>query len=91
MVDKQTALLALLQQLQTQLRDTPSLDPSVASQVQALVRDIEATLPSTEQQSPDEPPLADRLRQAAQEFEVSHPTLSRTVGSVADTLAQMGI
>ncbi len=91
MIDQQAAILALLQQLQTQLKETPSLDPSIANQVQAIVREIEATFPRAEQQSPDEPPLADRLRQAALDFEASHPTLSRTVGSIADTLAQIGI
>jgi hypothetical protein len=91
MNDKQAELLALLQQLQAQLKATPSLDRSVANQVQAIVREIEATLPRAEQQSPDEPPLADRLREAALDFEASHPILSQTVGNIADTLAQMGI
>ena len=93
MVEKQAALLALVQQLQTQLRETPALDPAVADQVHEIIREIEATLPRNEQEQPsaDELPLTDRVREAALDFEAAHPTLSRTVGNIADTLAQMGI
>jgi hypothetical protein len=92
MADKQTELLELLRRLQAQLRETRELDPAVAQQVEAVVHEIEATLPNIS--SPDaqeEAPLVDRLRQSALDFEASHPVLARTVGNIADTLAQMGI
>ena len=84
--------MALVQQLRTELRETPELNPAVAGQIHDIIREIEATLPNTPQQpSSDESPLTDRVRDAALDFEAAHPTLSRTVGNIADTLAQMGI
>lgn len=91
MADHQAELLALVQQLQKQLRETPALDPAVAKEVQAIVREIETTLPRAAEVSPEELPLADRLRQAALDFEASHPVLSQTVGNIADSLAKIGI
>lgn len=91
MAEKQAALLALVRQLQSQLRETPEVDPEVADQIHDIVREIEASLPITKPSSADESPLTNRVREAALDFEASHPTLSRTVGNIADTLAQMGI
>ena len=35
--------------------------------------------------------LSERLREATQRFDQSHPTLSRVVGNLLDVLGQMGI
>lgn len=93
MDDKQTAIVALLEDLQRQLNSTPSLDPAVAGRIQLLIQEIEASLPGTAQEpiASAESPLTERLKEATLDFEASHPTLSRTVGNIADTLAQIGI
>jgi hypothetical protein len=92
MVEKQKELLALLKRLQAQVQETPNLDPQTAEQIQGIVREIESSLPGPNQSaSEEEPSLADRLKETALEFEASHPTLSGTVGGIADALAQMGI
>ena len=92
MVEKQNELLALLKRLQAQVQETPNLDPQTAEQIQRIVREIESSLPGPNQSvSEEEPSLADRLKETALEFEASHPTLSGTVGGIADALAQMGI
>lgn len=87
----QTELLALVQQLQKQLRDTTAIDPAVAKQVHAVVQEIEAALPRANASGAEELPVVDRLRQAALDFEASHPVLSQTVGNIADSLAKIGI
>lgn len=95
MDNKEAALLALLQQLQSQLQESSTVNPTLTTKVQTLVDEIAASLPRTEkpvpQQEPQALPLTDRLRQSVLDFESAHPTLSQTLGNIADTLAQMGI
>ena len=91
MADEQRRLMTLLERLETQLRTTPSLDPAAERQITEIVNDLKATLQNEEKSSSDEQSPADRLREAARQFELSHPTLSHTIGSAVDVLAQMGI
>ena len=44
-----------------------------------------------QQQAAEEHSIIDRLREAAQHFEESHPVLSSMIGSTIDALARMGI
>ena len=57
-------------------------------QLRAMVADIQASLDREERTDTS---FAARMREAARQFEDSHPTLTNTVGRVADMLAQMGI
>lgn len=80
-----------LAQLQQQLADADHLDRDQIASLRAMVADIQAALEQEEQEERSEPSLAARMREAARHFEDSHPTLTNTVGRVADALAQMGI
>lgn len=95
MADHQASLVSLMQQLRSQLHETPTLDPAVAAELHELAREIEAALPGASNQpatdSTPDLPLTDRVRQAALDFEAAHPTLSQTVGNIADSLAKIGI
>lgn len=77
-----------LTQLHQQLADADHLDRDQVAALRATVAEIQAVL---EREERSETSLAARMREAARHFEDSHPTLTNTVGRVADMLAQMGI
>ena len=88
-------LRATLNQLRDQLADAQAIDPQLADRLRETVTDIEATLegqpPERRHRDEDHRSLRERLSEAALEFEASHPTLSMTIGSLADALARIGI
>ena len=88
--DREQLQLAL-KQLRAQLQEVQSLDPEVAERLRSTVDQIDAALAGKPRPSAEESSLADRLSDAALDFEASHPTLSGTLGSVIDALSRMGI
>jgi len=93
-------LRATLDQLRAQLEEFEGGDLDVREKLHEALRDIEiALVQSTEEaRSPEsasgetsEESIARRLSEVAQHFEVSHPVLSSTLGSVIDALGRMGI
>jgi Domain of unknown function (DUF4404) len=81
-----------LMELQAQLRHTESLPESEREFVDALYEEIEELLARPRQEQPVRPqPLIERLEDAAQRFEVSHPDLTGVIGRVIDSLSTMGI
>lgn len=82
-------LLATVAQLKQQLDEVQGLDPATQARLRATLADLEVALAN--QKPALQPGLAERLGQAAREFEESHPILAGTVGSVIDALARMGI
>jgi hypothetical protein len=81
-------LQATLDELHQQLAEIGPLDAASRNQLSTALREIQATLRS--KKLPEKTVLP-RLREAAHNFEGSHPTLSATIGSLVDVLAQMGI
>ncbi len=81
-----------LERLHTELEETDSVDDEARRLLAEVMQDIRAILdrsgdaPASSSQS-----IADRLVEATQRFEESHPTLAATVGRVADTLSHLGI
>jgi uncharacterized protein DUF4404 len=94
-------LRSSLVDLHRQLETTRSVDPEMRALLAELLTDIDRLLESgkegqtgrgkgaTAPESADS--IAERLGDAAREFEETHPTLAGTIGSVIDALAQMGI
>ena len=90
-----------LERLHAQLRETEKLPPEALAELAEVDRQIDAILARQGGESraqgepvaaqPGEESVAERLREAAQEFEQSHPTLAGTLHRLVDTLAQMGI
>ena len=78
----------ILVQLHEQLANVDDLDDEQVQQLRAAVAEIESTLDRTDVSSAG---LAGRLEEATRQFSHSHPTLTTTVGRIADLLAQMGI
>ena len=85
-----TNLQQQLQQLRDQLANNPPLDDEERSALAALLRDIEANLQeSAANESSDS--LVDGVNLAIERFDVSHPTVTATLRSILQSLANMGI
>lgn len=81
-------LQATLDELHRQLAEVDHLDPAAHSQLSAALHDIQATLAV---KGPPGESLLRRLREAAHDFEESHPALAGSIGSFIDTLGRGGI
>ena len=66
--------------------DRESLEHLLADVARVLERDDEAHEKAEEDES-----LVDQLREAAENFEEHHPSLTHAVGRVADALSRLGI
>lgn len=88
-MDKQH-LREQLAALHVALSDAEAVGPEARELLRAVMDDIQRLLEVEER---DEEPegLMDRLREAAEDFEQSHPTLAEATGRVIDALARMGI
>ncbi len=81
-----------LAQLRTELEQTPADDATTRALLARLMQDVQdvlnhaADLPPHRYQS-----LAERLREARLQFEISHPQLTWTISQVIDTLSRMGL
>ncbi len=74
-----------LRKLHEELSHGPELGPDARELLEDIARDIRALTGS--------PPegFVERLREAAAQFEESHPRLAALIGRLSDTLASMGI
>ena len=92
----------ILFELHNQLESTESLNSEQVAKLRHAVVEIQAAIDDDSLTEPAEDgmilddnaadaSLAIRLRDAVQQFEDSHPSLTTAVGQVADMLAQMGI
>lgn len=77
-----------LQDLHDQLTNVQDLDEEHMNMLRTALAEIQETL---DQQDVDSAGIAARLKEATQHFSSSHPTLTNTIGRIADLLAQMGI
>ena len=87
-MDKQH-LRTQLASLHQALADADSVGPEARELLRAVMEDIERLLEVEEREEPEG--LMDRLREAVEDFEESHPTLAEAAGRVIDALARMGI
>lgn len=82
------SLRGLVASLRAELARAHDLDAHAREGLHGLAREVEAALHGERTDSPAvEPPLRDRLADRVTELEASHPTLSRIVGNIVDTLA----
>ena len=81
-----------LTRLHEELSRSKALDADTRALLEHVMQDIGSLLETSSQESRHEPhSLVERLRQAAADFEESHPALTSVVGEVADVLRRMGI
>lgn len=84
-------LREMLEKLHAELKQAGgTLDEKSRELLRAVMDDIRAIVePSADEAHPES--LGQRLREAVDEFEESHPALTEAVGRVVDALAKMGI
>jgi hypothetical protein len=88
----QEDLKRTLQSLHAELSQHPSLDPESRDLLTRLAEDIDDVLhPAAPPPDPEQDSLIDRVTDARQTFEVTHPRLAAIIGRIADGLAQLGI
>lgn len=96
MAEEHEQLRADVAELRRQLETTTNLDSGSRALIERVVADVERILAGEDIRpgataARGRGSLTGRLAEAAKRFEATHPTLSGTVGSVIDALAQMGI
>lgn len=82
------ALIERLEQLRSELAASASLSRSERERLERLIEDVRAHAdePADEPQT-----LADRLQEATEQFEQTHPRLTLAIGAVAEALSRIGI
>ncbi|TWU63073.1 hypothetical protein V7x_48110 [Crateriforma conspicua] len=83
-----TELEKTLDDLHHQLESAATLDQDQRARLRQAVTEIRQSLDREDVSSQT---LASRLREATEQFQVEHPSLTNSVGRVADILSQMGI
>ena len=92
MDDQNRQLREQLEQLDAHLKRTESVDEAGRAILHTLQQDVQDLLArSGEGASVQQHPIAVRLRQAIQHFEVTHPTLVASLEQLMNTLSTMGI
>jgi len=89
----------LLRQLHNELAEADNVDADLSEKLRGTAVEIQTALQRQQSlsavlgESPDTEShgVIDQLRDAAERFEDSHPTLTNTVGRIADALSQLGI
>ena len=85
------ALQQSLEQLRDELSRADTLPESERLRLEALVTDVIRTAEGEEGASSGEPSLSERLQEATERFEDSHPNVTLAIGAVADALSRLGI
>jgi Domain of unknown function (DUF4404) len=86
------ALRRHLEQLNTELAQTPSLAPEDQTLLIGLIAEIQHALARSEPRPPAlSPSVRTRLEQVLQQFEAEHPRLTLAVSQLLNTLAQGGV
>ncbi len=90
-------LKATLDELHQQLADVDELDPALRGQLTTTLDEIQTALAATrvpntaDKDNAASQSMVQRLRDAANDFEESHPAIAGTLGSLIDTLGRTGI
>jgi hypothetical protein len=84
----QQPLLERLEQLRAELAASPSLSRAERARIEKLIADVRA---HADEQSAEPQGLVDRLQEATEQFEQTHPRLTLAIGAVADALSAIGI
>jgi len=79
-----------LQQLHNELAKNPPLSDEERASLTAMLHDIEGSLNAVTDNEQDAS-LVDGVNLAIERFEVSHPTVTATLRSILQSLANMGI
>lgn len=84
----------MLRQLRIELAEAEDVDEQLDQELREATARLQHVLERHEADPASSGPpqgMIQQLRQAADRFEDSHPTITNTVGRIADALSQMGI
>lgn len=86
-------LRARLDELHEQLGQVEEVEPEVRASLELLMADVRKVLERSGEKdvAAEQESVLERLKDAAGQFEESHPVLFGTLGRVMDVLSQMGI
>ncbi len=84
-------LQATIKELQAELASLETVDQQTRAVLEDAVDEIEAALHKEQHADLGESSLITKLRDSAEQFEASHPTLFGIVSRTIDALGQMGI
>ena len=86
-----TQLRRTLAQLHQEIEKTEFIDPKDEALLRGLMRDIRALLEASAAKRGEHRSLGDRLKDAIERFEDSHPTLTANMQRVADALGRAAV
>ncbi len=85
------ALRQTLEKLHSELENTRTVDHESRQLLKHLMADVQELLEREDEQLPEQNSVSESLRESIDEFEVSHPTLTITIGKLLDILSQNGL
>lgn len=91
MTDNLEKLRSTLKELKDELHSLDAIDEQTRQSLEDVVQDIHSSLHTDETTDIEHHSLTERLKDAAQGFEESHPTLAGIVARTIDGLGQIGI
>lgn len=94
MTDENQRLHERVEELHRRLQTEGSVSGALRDDLLRLLDEVERRVqPATPSPVPADSPnsLADRLLEAGQRFETTHPVLGTTIGNLADALSRIGI
>lgn len=91
MPERLERLRTTIHELEAELSDLSTLDPESRQLLMEVSSEIQAALKKGDPASFSPKTLTERLDNATQSFEASHPTLAGVVHRVVDALGQWGI
>lgn len=91
MPERVTRLKTLLQDLESELQSLDSLDDESRAALESTLTELHGALGKQPPGALERDSLIRRLREAEDDFQVSHPNLSGMVLRVIDALGQLGI
>jgi len=91
MPERIAKLQATIEELQAELASLETVDDQTRAKLEEAVGEIQAALGKQAHDELGETSLISRLRESAEQFEASHPTLFGIVSRTIDALGQMGI
>ncbi len=85
------SLREMLEQIDHEIHKTETLDDRGREMLTHLAADIQELLERSGASQESDSPLAKRLAQAIEHFEVSHPTLTKQLSQLSAVLSNAGI
>jgi hypothetical protein len=91
MPERLEKLKTTVRELEAELHSIDSLDAEAQRLLEEAVSEMQTAIQRSDPHHLEPESLSDNLRQAAERFESTHPTLFGVVSRMIDALAQMGI